>query len=54
MCIRDSQGEAPSTVSQACGFNDYSSFLRAFTKYTGMSPAQWKKEHTAGRPLDDA
>lgn len=37
------QGEAPSSVSQACGFNDYSSFLRAFTKQTGMSPTAWRK-----------
>lgn len=47
------QGESPSTVSQACGFNDYSSFLRAFTRITGLSPSQWKKENAAlPAPID--
>lgn len=41
------QGEAPSNVAQACGFNDYSSFLRAFRRCTGLSPSQWKKENAA-------
>lgn len=30
-----------------CGFNDYSTFLRAFTKITGMSPSAYKKHVSA-------
>ncbi|MBQ7848913.1 MAG: helix-turn-helix transcriptional regulator [Clostridia bacterium] len=41
------QGEAPANVAAACGFNDYSSFLRAFTRLTGQTPSQWKKTHPA-------
>ena len=41
------QGEAPSSVAQSCGFGDYSSFLRAFTRLTGQSPSQWKRTHPA-------
>lgn len=30
-------------VAYQCGFNDYSSFLRAFTKLSGMSPSAYRK-----------
>ena len=30
-------------VSFQCGFNDYSSFLRSFTKMAGMSPSAYRK-----------
>ena len=30
-------------VAYQCGFNDYSSFLRAFTKMAGMSPSAYRK-----------
>ena len=30
-------------VAYQCGFNDYSSFLRSFTKMTGMSPSAYRK-----------
>lgn len=46
------QGESPSAVSQACGFNDYSSFLRAFTRCTGLPPSRWKKANAALTPID--
>ena len=46
------QGETPSNTAQACGFNDYSAFLRAFTNQTGQSPSQWRKEHAAILPDD--
>ena len=30
-------------IAYQCGFNDYSNFLRAFTKIVGMSPSQYRK-----------
>lgn len=33
-----------------CGFNDYSSFLRAFTKIVGMSPGAYRKYSKALKP----
>ena len=30
-------------VAYQCGFNDYSSFLRSFTKLAGMSPSAYRK-----------
>jgi len=32
-------GEHPTHIYSQCGFNDYSSFYRAYTKYYGHSPA---------------
>lgn len=37
------QGEAATVVSEKCGFSDYSSFYKAFTAKSGMSPAKFKK-----------
>lgn len=31
-------------VAYQCGFNDYSSFLRSFTKIAGMSPSAYRKQ----------
>ena len=31
-------------IAYQCGFNDYSNFLRSFTKITGKSPSQFRKE----------
>ena len=39
-------------VAYQCGFNDYSSFLRAFTKMAGMSPSAYRKS-TRQRPEAD-
>ena len=36
-------------VAYQCGFNDYSSFLRSFTKLAGMSPSAYRKS-TRQRP----
>ena len=30
-------------IAYQCGFNDYSNFLRSFTKVVGMSPSQYRK-----------
>ncbi len=32
------------TIAYQCGFNDYSNFLRSFTKTVGMSPSQYRKQ----------
>ena len=31
-------------IAYQCGFNDYSNFLRSFSKITGMSPSQYRKQ----------
>lgn len=36
-------GKPFTEVAFACGFNDYSCFLRAFQKFTGQSPSTYKK-----------
>lgn len=35
-------------VAYQCGFNDYSSFLRSFTKLAGMSPSAYRKSTRQG------
>ena len=34
-------GENPTIVCEKCGFNDYSNFLKAFTKAVGISPKKY-------------
>ena len=36
-------GKPLNEVAYQCGFNDYSSFLRSFSKMTGMSPSAYRK-----------
>lgn len=36
-------------IAYQCGFNDYSNFLRSFTKIVGMSPSQYRKQLTQYR-----
>ena len=31
-------------IAYQCGFNDYSNFLRSFTKVVGMSPSRYRKQ----------
>ena len=31
-------------IAYQCGFNDYSNFLRSFTRVVGMSPSQYRKQ----------
>lgn len=38
-----SSGRPLNEVAYHCGFNDYSSFLRTFTKMTGLSPSAYRK-----------
>ena len=37
------QNESLISVAYQCGFNDYSNFLRAFLKITGMNPSEYRK-----------
>jgi len=39
------QGQPISRLFYECGFNDYSTFYRAFTKYVGMTPHSFKSTH---------
>ena len=39
-----SQGETMTSISQRAGFNDYSTFVRAFKKEFGLSPRDYVKE----------
>lgn len=38
------QGEPMMSISYQCGFNDYSSFVRAFTRFYGSNPRAWRKQ----------
>ena len=31
-------------IAYQCGFNDYSNFLRSFSRFVGMSPSQYRKQ----------
>ena len=37
-------GESLNTIAYQCGFNDYSNFLRTFSRVVGMSPNQYRKQ----------
>lgn len=36
--------ESLNTIAYQCGFNDYSNFLRSFTKIIGVSPSAYRKQ----------
>ncbi len=35
--------ESLNVIAYRCGFNDYSNYLRSFTRLTGMAPSQYRK-----------
>ena len=35
-----------SQICEKCGFNDYSNFSRTFKQIAGVSPQEWRREHT--------
>ena len=38
------QNETPGEAAFQCGFGDYSNFLRAFKKITGLTPSEYKQQ----------
>lgn len=40
------EGQMIKNIYWKCGYSDYSTFYRAFIKYTGMSPDEFKHMHT--------
>ena len=38
------QGMKPNEVAPKCGFQDYTSFYRAFKSRTGLSPEQYRQD----------
>ena len=40
-----------SSIAYQCGFNDYSNFLRMFTKFVGVSPSRYRREHLVNGQL---
>lgn len=42
------EGLKATGIYERCGFNDYSTFYRAFVKYAGMTPEQFQKSHASG------
>lgn len=38
------QGEPMMSIAYQCGFNDYSTFVRAFTRFNGTTPRAWRKQ----------
>lgn len=39
------EGNKVTNIFARCGFKDYSTFYRAFVKYVGMTPEEFKKTH---------
>ncbi|MBA2590335.1 MAG: helix-turn-helix transcriptional regulator, partial [Alphaproteobacteria bacterium] len=35
-------------IAAACGFADQSHFTRAFSRHTGTTPGQWRRQKRAG------
>lgn len=43
------QGDPMMLISYQCGYNDYSSFVRAFTRFYGANPRAWRKQQLLQR-----
>lgn len=39
------RGESLQQTAEQCGFGDYSGFQRAFARFTGVTPRQWKQQY---------
>ena len=39
------EGQQITHSYSSCGYNDYSTFFRAFVKYAGMTPEEFRKKH---------
>lgn len=42
------KGKSVTDVCNTCGFGNYSNFIRAFTRYVGVSPGKFKKRQFTG------
>ena len=47
--LRESEGSV-GEIAMECGFNNYSYFIRSFTKRYGVSPGKYRKERSGGLP----
>ena len=43
------EGQNSMDIFTDCGFKDYSTFYRAFVKYVGMTPSEFKHTHNGGK-----
>lgn len=43
------EGHKATNVFARCGFSDYSTFYRAFVKYVGMTPEEFKNSHNKSK-----
>ena len=46
------QNEPPGEVAFRCGFGDYSNFLRAFERISGVSPSRYRRDVHAGQLME--
>lgn len=49
--LLESPGQSITSIAFACGFEDLSTFFRAFRLMKKMSPAQWREREPNGPPL---
>ena len=44
--------ESLNTIAYQCGFNDYSNFLRSFTRIAGVSPSRYRRQIQHSRNME--